>query len=540
MTERIILFALLIPLICCGEDALDYACRNEKSCVTRDKVYVEGDINYLENVYSKGICKPGVISCTTGREICEGEILPSNEVCNFKDDNCNGKIDEGLGFVIGQACNIAGGEVINNPPEQYGICKNGQISCSNNEVTCINITGPDVEVCNEIDDDCNALVDDNLTDIQYGICPTMDCLPQDPICTNGTYACANEGNLGEEVCDGLDNDCNGLIDDGEVFDDRFVYTAPVETLNVGECRAGYLECIDGVEVVLGMVLPEPEICDYLDQDCDGHIDESSNGIDPLSTGTTYSGPQGTEGIGICSAGRLVCEEGEYREVAEILPRQEDCTNGVDDDCDGETDELLGSVAPQSFLLIIDVSGSMSPFTNTLANAICNWANEGVLANSKFAIVLSGLSESPPTRILMDFGTPQEACNALLDPFDGDGMRYFSSGATEHMVLGALWGHSEPLSWAVGLNKQVVIFTDEPPQHPTLVDSVQIIDILITDCNDYNYQASVFTVSNSMYNINTWAYWERGALNCNGFIEELSIDETVMSERLKTRFQGNCF
>ena len=73
-----------------------------------------------------------------------------------------------------------------------------------------------------------------------------------------------------------------------------------------------------------------------------------------------------------------------------------------------------------------------------------------------------------------------------------------------------------------------------------MDSVQIIDILITDCNDYNYQASVFTVSNSMYNINTWAYWERGALNCNGFIEELSTDEAVMSERLKTRFQGNCF
>ena len=131
-----------------------------------------------------------------------------------------------------------------------------------------------------------------------------------------------------EVCDGVDNDCNGSVDD-LVTDDE----GPC-AVGVGVCRvAGEERCVRG-ELVCNAVsdAPSDERCDDLDNDCDGATDEEDpGGGAPCMTGE----------MGACGAGRTVCQAGALACVREVGPSDEDC-DGVDNDCDGEVDNSMGA------------------------------------------------------------------------------------------------------------------------------------------------------------------------------------------------------
>jgi hypothetical protein len=80
-----------------------------------------------------------------------------------------------------------------------------------------------------------------------------------------------------------------------------------------------------------------EICDGKDNDCDLDIDE----VCECKIGqerSCYSGPSGTEGVGVCKAGIQRCEGGVWGKCeGQVLPTAEIC-DGKDNDCDGQTDE----------------------------------------------------------------------------------------------------------------------------------------------------------------------------------------------------------
>jgi hypothetical protein len=152
-----------------------------------------------------------------------------------------------------------------------------------------------------------------------------------------------------EVCNGLDDNCDGATDEGSVCAEP-CYSGPEGTLDVGECSPGVLAWLGSpgaaaTSICHGEVLPKTEICNGADDDCDGATDEGSVCAEPC-----YSGPEGTLDVGACRGGLLLSVGSPSGATAtvchgEVLPSAEVC-NGADDDCDGVVDNLVtGSCEP---------------------------------------------------------------------------------------------------------------------------------------------------------------------------------------------------
>ncbi|MBN8612908.1 MAG: VWA domain-containing protein [Deltaproteobacteria bacterium] len=219
---------------------------------------------------------------------------------------------------------------------------------------------------------------------------------QDCASTSGEFGvwdlCVGDGSPSPEVCDGVDNDCNGATDEGcecPVGATRDCYTG-TRGEDVGLCHGGTETCViegglstwSGCE---GEVLPAAtEECDGSeDEDCDGLVDEGCT-CTSGDTRSCYGGPPGTLGVGACRGGTQSCTAGGWGScVGAVLPGSERCTGGVDEDCDGlaDCDDPLCTddtscctpfddavpVVPSSveLLFIVDRSGSMDyPATGT--------------------------------------------------------------------------------------------------------------------------------------------------------------------------------
>ena len=120
---------------------------------------------------------------------------------------------------------------------------------------------------------------------------------------------------------------------------RACYGGAVATRHVGACADGWETCgTDGQwePDCEGSVHPAPESCNGMDDDCDGETDVGAAGsAEPCETGLP----------GACAAGATDCLKGQLACVQQASAAGESC-NGLDDDCDGETDVgAAGSAEP---------------------------------------------------------------------------------------------------------------------------------------------------------------------------------------------------
>lgn len=74
-----------------------------------------------------------------------------------------------------------------------------------------------------------------------------------------------------ETCNGKDDDLDGVVDNNLAL--RFCYTGDTDNLAHGVCRPGVIRCTSVGEICFGEVRPLPELCNGLDDNCNGQVDE---------------------------------------------------------------------------------------------------------------------------------------------------------------------------------------------------------------------------------------------------------------------------
>lgn len=181
-----------------------------------------------------GVCQLGTPTCDENSNIinCEGAVYPEGpDICDGKDNNCDGEVDNGVYPSMGQYWWDSLGD---NPcPSLFGVCAHSTIECLEGEFVC------------------------HLPD---------------------TYE------EEETLCDNLDNDCNYLVDDIDLECTDLLgnpapctcYEGPQGTEREGQCEVGFYECFHGEIMCMGQTLPGPELCDQVDNDCNGIIDDTGD------------------------------------------------------------------------------------------------------------------------------------------------------------------------------------------------------------------------------------------------------------------------
>jgi hypothetical protein len=280
---------------------------------------------------SVGRCRAGTRTCAGGMlGTCAGEVVPDAELCNGMDDDCDGTVDNGIAPV---ACYSGPAGT-----QSVGRCRGGARTCSGGVMTgCVGEVLPTMEVCNGVDDDCDGAPDNGIAPIACYSGPAGTqgvgrCRAGARTCVGGSLsACIGEVLPTVEVCNGVDDDCDGAPDNG--IAPIACYSGPPGTQGIGRCRAGARTCMFGApSSCLGELLPFSEVCNGIDDNCDGVVD---NGI---ATGSCYSGPNGTAGIGICRSGTSTCLGGTVTCTGQVVPLAEVCGNGLDDNCNGTVDD----------------------------------------------------------------------------------------------------------------------------------------------------------------------------------------------------------
>ncbi len=287
--------------------------------------------------------------------------MPS-EPCNGVDDNCNGKTDEGFGDMDGDG--IA--DCIDTDSDGDGVAN--KVDCA---PTNASVHLGAVEQCDGVDNNCDGTTDEEyasgckfyLRDEDgdgFGIATDAKCL-----CSAvGVFSALSGGDCNDgdatihpgavESCNAADDNCDGATDPGG-SEGCSNFWPDKDADGYGTGGAGAAKCLCGA--IVGYV-PQSgdcddsnftvhpgakEVCDGLDDNCDGKTDPANSG-----DCVTYYADTDKDGWGASGGTQCLCTPEDVFIVtqagdcadneAAIHPGAGETCNGLDDNCDGKTDE----------------------------------------------------------------------------------------------------------------------------------------------------------------------------------------------------------
>lgn len=279
----------------------------------------------------------------------DGTTIVSQDVCQSKQFFIDGDGD-GFGKIGSEysAC---------SPKAATDVMKGGDC---NDAAAGVN---PDaVELCDAVDNNCNGKVDDTTKswwldhDTDGHGDPKIEIVGgcsgvQKNFVANNDDCNDSDGNMfagNKEICDGIDNDCDTQVDEGV----KSTFYADVDGDGQGDPKKPMLACVPSKEIVVlnndcddgnkKVFLGAAEVCNLVDDDCDGKTDEDvltvfykdSDGDghgDPKQTLEACSLPPGaTETKDDCND--------DPKSGKNVFPSAAEVCNEIDDNCDGKTDE----------------------------------------------------------------------------------------------------------------------------------------------------------------------------------------------------------
>ena len=296
---------------------------------------------------------------TDGCELaCDGDPV-DDELCNGEDDNCDGRKDEGFDLATDvKNCGVCGNECDLN--HATAVCDTSACKIDACADGWYNVDGLDSTGCEY---PCH------VKDKTGAECDPATALPA--------------AGCGVEVCDDIDQDCDGEINDGNPGGNETCSDFCPTPGCVGACSFGTTQCVGSILVcVPGATTPTLDICDGIDNNCDGSIDEDFD----FDNDPQHCGDCGTSCVGMVPHAIAKCENkqckvdvcqtdfGDYDpnspgcEACPVTPVRAESCNGKDDDCNGVIDD------PAGVALTKPASGAaagVNSFCKQKAATLCN-------------------------------------------------------------------------------------------------------------------------------------------------------------------------
>ncbi len=323
----------------------------------------------------------------------------AEEDCDGLDNDCNGLVDDIPPSAVPQC------------EEHRGVCGEARKRCDGalGWRPCVEEDyGPDYEGfetrCDGLDNDCNGAVDDiPVSRAEPCEKTTGVCANSTRLCSDGQWLPCDDSRYGplyqpvEDRCDGQDNDCDGEVDEAPALEPcgrQYGVCAGA----MKSCRNGFLvECSDTdfAHHNPAYEFPVETLCDGLDNDCDGVVDNVFSISQELCVNQ----------LGVCEGSLRLCggsqpgdcSETDYTSHNAAYETEETLCDGLDNDCDGTVDNL-----PDRLL------------------ALCE-NQEGVCAGTRMVCRSGEMMGCDPAFFALNlpgYESPEISCDALDNDCDG--------------------------------------------------------------------------------------------------------------------------
>ncbi|WP_242121693.1 MopE-related protein [Aestuariivivens sediminicola] len=313
------------------------------------------------------------VSDNTDCNDADANVNPdATEVCDGIDNDCDGLVDDADPSVTGQTTYYVDGDGdgygdASDAGALYCFDPGAGFSLSNTDCNDANnaiYPGATEIPDNGIDEDCDGadlltwyLDSDGDTFGDSNTTTLANSQPADHVSDNTDCndADANVNPDATEVCDGIDNDCDGLIDDNDPSvtgqttfyrdSDNDGYGDANDTVQACAAPVGYVSVSGDCNDANMAVNPDAtEVCDGIDNDCDGLTDGDDPSVADQSTFYRDSDDDGfgdaNDTVQACAApvgyvsDNTDCNDGDLN----VNPGATEICDGIDNDCDGQTDE----------------------------------------------------------------------------------------------------------------------------------------------------------------------------------------------------------